>query len=93
MRPKLGSQGADIVISDFKREPKDLPPQEVNAQWRIINIASDAAKRAKPKTAAYTTSKFAVIGLTQASALDLAPHRITVNAVCPGSVNTDRLNY
>jgi NAD(P)-dependent dehydrogenase (short-subunit alcohol dehydrogenase family) len=60
---------------------------------RIINIASDASKRARPNTAAYTTSKFAVIGLTQASALDLAPHRITVNAVCPGSVNTDRLNY
>ena len=60
---------------------------------RIINIASDASKRAKPNTAAYTSSKFAVIGLTQASALDLAPHRITVNAVCPGTVNTDRLNY
>lgn len=60
---------------------------------RIINMASDASKRAKPMTAAYTSSKFAVIGLTQASALDLAPHRITVNAVCPGTVNTDRLNY
>jgi NAD(P)-dependent dehydrogenase (short-subunit alcohol dehydrogenase family) len=60
---------------------------------RIINIASDASKRARPNTAAYTTSKFALIGLTQAAALDLAPHRITVNAVCPGSVNTDRLNY
>ena len=60
---------------------------------RIINIASDASKRAKALTAAYSSSKFAVIGLTQASALDLAPHRITVNAVCPGTVNTDRLNY
>jgi 3-oxoacyl-[acyl-carrier protein] reductase/meso-butanediol dehydrogenase/(S,S)-butanediol dehydrogenase/diacetyl reductase len=60
---------------------------------RIINMGSDASKRAKANTAAYTTSKFAVIGLTQASALDLAPHRITVNAVCPGSVNTDRMNY
>ena len=60
---------------------------------RIINIASDASKRARPNTAAYTTSKFALIGLTQASALDLAPHRITVNAVCPGAVNTDRMNY
>jgi 3-oxoacyl-[acyl-carrier protein] reductase/meso-butanediol dehydrogenase/(S,S)-butanediol dehydrogenase/diacetyl reductase len=60
---------------------------------RIINIASDASKRAKPMTAAYTSSKFAVLGLTQAAALDLAPHRITVNAVCPGTVNTDRLNY
>jgi 3-oxoacyl-[acyl-carrier protein] reductase/meso-butanediol dehydrogenase/(S,S)-butanediol dehydrogenase/diacetyl reductase len=60
---------------------------------RIINVASDASKRAKPMTAAYTSSKFAVVGLTQAAALDLAPHRITVNAVCPGTVNTDRLNY
>jgi NAD(P)-dependent dehydrogenase (short-subunit alcohol dehydrogenase family) len=60
---------------------------------RIINIASDASKRARANTAAYTSSKFAVVGLTQASALDLAPHRITVNAVCPGTVNTDRLNY
>ena len=60
---------------------------------RIVNIASDASKRAKPMTAAYTTSKFALVGLTQAAALDLAPHCITVNAVCPGTVNTDRLNY
>ena len=189
---KLASQGADIVLSDVKRAPSDLPPQEVQAQWssidsvaqevemlgrrchtiwcdltvsaeikamvseatscfghldilvnnaraiigrdkvpitelsedvwqrfiainttavflatkftgqtmirqarggRIINIASDASKRAKVNTAAYTSSKFAVVGLTQASALDLAPHRITVNAVCPGTVNTDRLNY
>lgn len=60
---------------------------------RIINIASDASKRARAMTAAYSTSKFAVLGLTQASAMDLAPHAITVNAVCPGTVNTDRLNY
>ena len=43
--------------------------------------------------AAYSASKFAVLGLTQAAALDLAPYKITVNAVCPGPVNTDRLSY
>ena len=60
---------------------------------RIINIASDAAKRGSAMGAAYSASKFAVLGLTQASALDLAPYKITVNAVCPGPVNTDRLSY
>jgi NAD(P)-dependent dehydrogenase (short-subunit alcohol dehydrogenase family) len=60
---------------------------------RIINIASNAAKQASARGAAYSASKFAVLGLTQASALDLAPYGITVNAVCPGPINTDRLSY
>jgi NAD(P)-dependent dehydrogenase (short-subunit alcohol dehydrogenase family) len=60
---------------------------------RIINMASNAAKQASARGAAYSASKFAVLGLTQASALDLAPHGITVNAVCPGPMNTDRTNY
>jgi 3-oxoacyl-[acyl-carrier protein] reductase/meso-butanediol dehydrogenase/(S,S)-butanediol dehydrogenase/diacetyl reductase len=189
---KLAAQGADIALSDVRRKPENLPPQELQAGWRsidsvaeevealgrrarpiwcdltvtdeiesmvrqtietfgridilvnnaraiigrdrvpvtdldedvwrhfleinataaflvtrsvgrimvrqgrggrIINLGSDASKRAKPMTAAYTASKFALVGLTQAAALDLAPHGITVNAVCPGTVNTDRLNY
>jgi len=189
---KLALQGADIVLSDLQRSPEDLPPQEIQQQWRgidsvahevealgqrclnlwcdltrseqiqamvqqaaehyghldilvnnaraiigrdrvpvtelredvwqhflavnttavflctkfvgqvmtrqgqggrIINIASDAAKRGSAMGAAYSASKFAVLGLTQASALDLAPYKITVNAICPGPVNTDRLSY
>ena len=60
---------------------------------RIVNIASNAAKQASAMGAAYSASKFAVLGLTQASALDLAPYDITVNAVCPGPINTDRMSY
>lgn len=189
---KLAGLGADLVLSDVRRVPEDLPPQEVAAEWqsidsvgqevealgrrclkvwcdltsspeiqamaqraaehfghvdilvnnaraiighdrvpvteldedvwerffainttavflvtkyvgqvmvkqssggRIINMASDASKRARANTAAYASSKFALLGLTQASALDLAPYGITVNAVCPGTTNTDRLNY
>ena len=60
---------------------------------RIINIASNASKQASAMGAAYSASKFAVLGLTQASALDLAQYGITVNAVCPGPINTDRMSY
>ena len=60
---------------------------------RIINIASNASKQASAMGAAYSASKFAVLGLTQASAMDLAQHQITVNAVCPGPINTARLSY
>ena len=189
---KLAALGADVVITDLRRDPTDLPPQEVKAGWRsihsvaaevealgrrcrpvwcdlsvgteieqllqeatscfghldilvnnaraiigrdiapiteipqdvwrrfldinvtavflttqlaaramvrqgsggaIINIGSENSKRGMPNTAAYSASKFALIGLTQAAAMDLAPYRITVNSVCPGMLNTDRMNY
>ncbi len=60
---------------------------------RIINIGSNVSKTAGLHQAAYTASKFAVVGLTQGSALDLAPYGITVNVVCPGMINTGRLSY
>jgi meso-butanediol dehydrogenase/(S,S)-butanediol dehydrogenase/diacetyl reductase len=55
----------------------------------IVNVASMAGKRgAAPFLAHYVASKFAVVGLTQAMALELAPHQIRVNSVCPGYVAT-----
>jgi NAD(P)-dependent dehydrogenase (short-subunit alcohol dehydrogenase family) len=56
---------------------------------RILNVASMAGKRgAAPFLAHYVASKFAVVGLTQAMAAELAPYGILVNAVCPGYVRT-----
>ncbi|MBC8466296.1 MAG: SDR family oxidoreductase [Deltaproteobacteria bacterium] len=55
---------------------------------RIVNISSVAGKKAPPLIAAYSASKFGVIGLAQAMAQELGAHNITVNAVCPGFVDT-----
>jgi NAD(P)-dependent dehydrogenase (short-subunit alcohol dehydrogenase family) len=59
---------------------------------RIINISSLAGRVAQPQYGGYTPAKFAVIGLTQMLALELAPHKVTVNAVCPGSTDTDMMD-
>ncbi len=54
----------------------------------IVNTASMAGKKAAPLLAHYSASKFAVIGFTQALALETAANGIRVNAVCPGYVRT-----
>jgi meso-butanediol dehydrogenase/(S,S)-butanediol dehydrogenase/diacetyl reductase len=55
---------------------------------RIVNIASQAAKSGHLHMAAYTASKHGLIGLTRSSAIELGPHGITVNAICPNHVTT-----
>src|SRR6266516_1718620 len=54
----------------------------------IINIASIASRVGGSYIAAYTAAKHGVLGLTRALAVELMPYNITVNAICPGYVNT-----
>lgn len=56
---------------------------------RIINIASELGVLAFANLGGYAATKFAVVGLTQAAAIELAAHGIAVNAVCPGTAETD----
>nr|WP_281374722.1 SDR family NAD(P)-dependent oxidoreductase [Nocardioides soli] len=59
---------------------------------RIITIASQAGKSGMPLLAAYSAAKFAAIGFTQSLAHELGPHGITVNAICPGTIDTPLLD-
>jgi NAD(P)-dependent dehydrogenase (short-subunit alcohol dehydrogenase family) len=59
---------------------------------RICNVSSQAGKRAFPMLGPYSAAKAAVILLTQSMALELGRSGISVNAVCPGTVDTDLVN-
>ena len=63
-----------------------LPHMIARRSGSIVNLASWAGKTGPAYFAGYSASKFAVVGLTQALAREMAPHDIRVNAICPGIV-------
>lgn len=71
------------------RVSKEIAPFMIDRRGgKIICVASMAAKMGAPFQAHYAASKFAVLGLVQSMAKELAQYNITVNAVCPGMVKT-----
>jgi NAD(P)-dependent dehydrogenase (short-subunit alcohol dehydrogenase family) len=54
----------------------------------IVNLSSAAGLLANPQLSAYSATKFAVLGLSEALRMELGPHRIGVTAICPGIINT-----
>ncbi len=97
LAPVVDSSPADLVRMLDVNLVGTLHGLQAAAAWfleagrpgRIVNIASELGVQAFPLLGAYAASKFAVVGLTQAAALELAPAGITVNAVCPGTAETD----
>lgn len=77
------------LVSAFHLMQAAAPPMIAAGDGgRIVIVASTASVRGMRYTTAYSASKHGVLGLVRSAALELAPHRITVNALCPGWVDT-----
>ncbi len=66
-----------------------LPSMAERGWGRVVNVASIAGRMGAPYISAYVASKHAVVGFTRAVAMEYAASGVTVNAVCPGYVDTD----
>ncbi|MCL6553885.1 MAG: SDR family oxidoreductase, partial [Firmicutes bacterium] len=78
----------DVNLSGALRVCRYAVPHLIAAGGgRIVNVASIAGVVGSPGQANYSAAKAGLIGLTEALALELAPHRITVNAVAPGAID------
>jgi len=85
----VNAKGVFLGCKHASRVMKDQTPGETGDRGWIVNTASILGLVSLPNTMAYSTSKHACVGITKIAALDCAPHRIHVNAVCPGFIATD----
>jgi NAD(P)-dependent dehydrogenase (short-subunit alcohol dehydrogenase family) len=76
------------LTAPFRCLRRALPPMTQAGLGRVVVVASVAGKVGSPRIAAYSASKHGVLGLVRAAAAEVAKTGVTVNAVCPGYVDT-----
>jgi NAD(P)-dependent dehydrogenase (short-subunit alcohol dehydrogenase family) len=76
------------LTAPFRLVRRTLPAMTAAGWGRIVVVASVVAKRGESQVAAYTAAKHGVLGLVRAAAAEVARTGVTVNAVCPGYVDT-----
>jgi NAD(P)-dependent dehydrogenase (short-subunit alcohol dehydrogenase family) len=76
------------LTAPFRCIRRALPSMTERGFGRIVVVASVVAKRGEPMVSAYTASKHGVLGLVRSASREVASRGVTVNAVCPGYVNT-----
>jgi meso-butanediol dehydrogenase / (S,S)-butanediol dehydrogenase / diacetyl reductase len=82
----------DINLKGVFLCSKTMMPELTKRGWgRVVNISSDVGKRGEANLAHYCASKFGVVGITQAIAMEVAKTGVTVNAICPAIMNTDMM--
>ncbi|MFJ9371678.1 SDR family NAD(P)-dependent oxidoreductase [Nocardia sp. NPDC101769] len=64
------------------------PAMVERGSGHLVNVSSAAGMLANPQLGAYSTTKFAIFGMTEALRMELAPHGIAVTTICPGVINT-----
>ena len=76
------------LTAPFRCLRRALPSMTERGFGRVVVVASVASKRGEPLISAYTATKHGVLGLVRSASLEVARTGVTVNAVCPGYVNT-----
>jgi NAD(P)-dependent dehydrogenase (short-subunit alcohol dehydrogenase family) len=78
--------------SHFLCARRAAPVMKAQKQGSIINLSSTAGLYGFGNRTPYASAKWAVIGLTKSLAIELGPHNVRCNAICPGAVRGDRIN-
>ncbi len=80
-----------LLLSAIRLSREVIPSMQARRWGRILHVASFAVKQPIPNLGLSNAVRMAVVGFAKTQAIELAPHNILVNTICPGPIATDRL--